>query len=379
MPDNLTLYLPLPAAEVEIGGSAVLTHGAPTIQRVGSARVILNVMAESAVSDHLRGLAGFVATQCVIRDADFLARVQRVRACVGLVIEPHVDHFVRAWAFSLARRAGGFVFDGVAFLDGDETVLAGPPLPRADASDPTYTAPDTTDPSDAPEPADANQVRLRAWGLMAVIQRAFLEDASITGEQFAEHYASLSAWIIERGVENAFDRDEQASLATNQGALDSKRASDATWLTEGLGVLAWALGVAELRAHDEEYDLFALHEALGFLDDVPPALDPPRIRARAELERKHGQLLAIHWRLREFRLRPVPIDFAGLAGRGVFDVFDIDGIPLADGDLVVHGRPISTAPAGAVQHASSIALERHRAIEWLMDARTAYSNVDTST
>lgn len=373
MPDYLTLYLPLPTSEAGVGGPG------PTMHRVGSSNVTLNPMPEAALSNHLRGLSDYATGKCLLRDEDFLARIQRVRACVGLVIEPRLDQVVRAWAFAMARRTGGFVFDGAAFVDGEDTVLAGPPPALPAISDAEDASPSADEPVDAPVPADANGVRIRAWALMAVIQRAFLEDPSITVAEFAEHHADLSRWIAERGLGQAFDIDELNLLNTPQGALDSQRASNATWLTEGLGVLGWALGVAELRSHDEEFDLFALHDTLGFLDDVPPALDPPRLRPRAELEHTRGQLLAIHWRLREYRLRPGPLDFKRVAARLSFGDSNLDGITLAGGDLAVHGRPIDSAPPDAVQHIASIALERHRAIEWVADSTKAYADVDTST
>ncbi|MES2641709.1 MAG: DUF4272 domain-containing protein [Myxococcota bacterium] len=235
---------------------------------------------------------------------------------------------------------------------------------------------------DAPQPPDAERVRGRAFALAAVIQRAFLEQASLPAEQYDEYIATLRSWIAERSLGSAFEADEQEFIDTPQGQLDPKETSDATWLSEGLGVLAWALSVADLPAHDEQVDLFALHEVLGFLDDVPPTLEPPRLRAPAELARMHGQLVGIHWRLREFRLRPGPLDFSAFAARrlafGRFDI-DLDGVALAEGDLAVDDGPLQHAHTGSVQNAASIAFERHRAIEWLADARVAYARVDTPT
>ena len=89
---------------------------------------------------------------------------------------------------------------------------------------------------------------------------------------------------------------------------------------------------------------------------------------------------ALHWRLRDFRLRPRVADFLEIAGRVPWlNEAIVRELPLVDGDLAIRGQRIDRAPADLVDTASSIAAERHLAINWLCDGPELYSEADTST
>lgn len=73
------------------------------------------------------------------------------------------------------------------------------------------------------------------------------------------------------------------------------------------------------------------------------------------------------------------MDFVAFARTAWFGPLNIEGIALAESDLSVGGVPIARAAADAIRTASSIAIERHKAFNWLLGYDEIYSEVDTST
>jgi hypothetical protein len=145
-------------------------------------------------------------------------------------------------------------------------------------------------------------------------------------------------------------------------------------------VLAWALGICDLPTHDLAADSNTLTSGVGlFAEQVPPRIEFPALKTADELSAMSGRLLGIHWRLRDFTLRPVAMDFEAFASNCWFGSFDLKGTPLVERDLSIGGVVIARAPRGAVQFAHSIARERHQAINWLCGSARRYSDVDAST
>ena len=101
------------------------------------------------------------------------------------------------------------------------------------------------------------------------------------------------------------------------GGLKESDQINATWRLEGLVVLAWALGRFEMPPHDALVSLNSLWKSLGLLDadEARTLLESPVLRTRAEIATLRNQLFALHWRLRNFSIKPAVIDFEGSAPR----------------------------------------------------------------
>jgi hypothetical protein len=108
-------------------------------------------------------------------------------------------------------------------------------------------------------------------------------------------------------------------------------------------------------------------------------LASPVLRPREEIEALRGRLFALHWRLRDYFVRPVRMDFAAFARTAPFGPLDITGLPLAKGDLALGGKAIDQADPGVFADAHSAAQERHLAVNWLYEGPRRYSEADTST
>ena len=171
---------------------------------------------------------------------------------------------------------------------------------------------------------------------------------------------------------------EAALLAAAFGTSPQQDLVDASWRSEALSVLTWALQRAELPSHDQQVDPAVVASALGFLEDHT-VLEAPALRPTPELENYSNAAFTIHWRLREFSLKPRALDFAEFCQTAWFGPLSLDGVRLVEGDLAIGKLPISRAAERDVRTAMSIAQERHQAANWLLDATSPFSETDTST
>lgn len=227
-------------------------------------------------------------------------------------------------------------------------------------------------------PPDATRVLARARVLAAIGHRGLIEQDPERARARAV-LERIRAWIAGEGLEAELEDDERARLGADAGALGPQATIDCAWRFEGAAVLSWALSLAPLPPHDRVADVAALSAALAIGRPLPDALRAPRLRGGRQLDRMREQLFAIHWRLVEQRLRPGSIDLATFARTAWFGPLEIDPATLVGGDLGLGGAPIARAPADAIARASSIARERHQAINWLSGDDPLYSEVGTDT
>ncbi|MBJ7576022.1 DUF4272 domain-containing protein [Luteimonas sp. MC1828] len=225
----------------------------------------------------------------------------------------------------------------------------------------------------------ARRVHERALALASIACRASLEQDP--GDADAEAMCRrLRDWLDATGLQATLEPGEAEVIATPLGQLARKAAIDASWRAEGLYVLAWALDLQPGLAHDRLVDPVAAAEAVGLLDDAPLARDPaPQLRGERALDTFAARQLALHWRLRDWQLRPEPMDFAAFVRECTWASLDVDDGALLDGDLAVEGARIDQADDEQLQRCLSIAGERHQAANWLLGGDPLYSNVDTST
>lgn len=228
-----------------------------------------------------------------------------------------------------------------------------------------------------PQPPSADHVARRALILAVVSCRGILE-LDPARDQAQQFWARVSAWWNHLDLASALEPEEAALLTCQFGTASRQAAVNASWRSEALAVLAWALGRAELPSHDVQVDPSAVANGLGFLQDST-VLDAPSLRSPDELAEYSNVAFTIHWRLREFSLNPGTLDFPKFCNTAWFGPLSLVGVRLLEHDLAVGGSPISRAPVELVQMATSIARERHQVANWLVDASIPFSETDTST
>lgn len=234
---------------------------------------------------------------------------------------------------------------------------------------------------DEPTPPTPERVARRALALAAVAGRALLEQEPPADPHVQETWQGVLRWIKDVGIGDELEPQEWKVLQRPLGQVEWQDALNATWRLEGLGALAWALNRYDLPPHDELVTPGQLLPAAGILnaDRAKALLSEPRLRPAAEIEAMANRLFAIHWRLRNFRLRPEAMDFAEFARTAWFGPVDITGVRLIDNDIAIGDHPIAAAPQERVRAAESAAVERHLAINWLTGNSVVYSETDVST
>jgi hypothetical protein len=231
--------------------------------------------------------------------------------------------------------------------------------------------------TDAPS---AERVARRALALAAVTARAILERDKANPET-PEIYQDLMAWVYDLSIVDELEEEERDALKQPIGQLAQQRQIDSAWRFEGLAVLAWALGRFEIPPHDQLIEFNSLWRSLGLLDRTMAGalLANPTLRSREEIGTLRNRLFALHWRLRNFHIRPNVMDFAEFARTSWFGPLDISGAPLVEGDLALGGERIDRASPDVFASAHSTAQERHRAANWLWEGPELYSEASAAT
>jgi hypothetical protein len=349
------------------------------------ARLLFKVMDEAELRDHLAGFAGFVHAKAAGDPRALIRRVQGVRQVVSATIEPgpdaagQVERLVRSLAAErralVVREIGVFDEHGHMVVDPSGAAIA-ETEPQV-AREPVLLREPVDEPEPEPTPPSAERVLRRALALATTSLRGQLEYETVQREARLQH---LREAVLRHGIAGELEPDERQLLAAGIGTPTRQQATSASWRIEGLTVLAWALGVTELPAHDQlSGPDHAVIMRWLFSATLPPQAATPTLRPAGELDAMRNHLLGVHWRLRDFGLHPRAMDFVDFARRCWFGGFDLRGLPVVDGDLAIGGVAIHRAAPEDVSRAKSIALERHQAINWLCGDAVRYSDVDTST
>jgi hypothetical protein len=228
--------------------------------------------------------------------------------------------------------------------------------------------------------------RLRCFRLMSV--RSELEQmiAAVPAEN-GELRATVVAVASEQWAQIAApalleqcSEEERHALGHEVGTWALPQIVDASWRTESAAVLAWALGYAStMPAYDEQ----------GVPKEVFANVDraPPRLRSATELGAARGLAELWHWRARTlglqrsgepvrlppgYTLEKVVAQTAGLSQqKGWFR-------PIGD-DFPAFGKPYRELDDDQMSVAMSIAMERHRAFNWLCGYAVDWDDVPTDT
>jgi hypothetical protein len=218
--------------------------------------------------------------------------------------------------------------------------------------------------------------------LVTVAARALVErDAGGSAEAEAEAMRKRwLAWLEQTGLVEHMEPFEAHVLGTPVGGLQPQQVSNAVWLAESAQVLLWALSVRELPAIDGQEHPFEVAKACEIGNPGAPLLQAATLRPLDEIERMRRTLFGVHWRIRDQQHNPGHTDMSDVAAKGIGGVpFALDGIQLGKGDLVVRDTPIQQATPELLGFVASIAMERHRAANWLVGVHPVLSRVPTAT
>ncbi|MGC4001956.1 MAG: DUF4272 domain-containing protein [Pirellulales bacterium] len=296
-----------------------------------------------------------------------------------------------ALVYAVCRHLDGVVFTPSALRDAQGRIL----IEAGGGYDPTAVLPsvpnlkvaaevegnDLDDDESEPVPPTPERVGKRALALTAVAARATLElDAPELDDPEAER-RRLLAWVATLGIDDELEPDEWKVLQRSTGKLEERDFINAMWRVEGLVVLAWALRRFEIPPDDKLVIPFDLYCAMGIYEteNARERLASVEPRSVEELTEMQTHLLMLHWRIRNYRLRPGRMDFVEFSKTCWFCKFDIQRFRIIDSDLAIGDVAINDSNDVERGKIASLALERHLAINWLMGYAQKYSVTDTST
>lgn len=226
---------------------------------------------------------------------------------------------------------------------------------------------------------DAARVAARALVLAAMSGRGMLESDDDKGRA-EERRCNMCDWLEHLGVAGEIESSEETAIRTVIGRLDQQSVLDAAWRCEGMHVLAWSLGRAELPRYDEQGGGYDVATELGFLKERPrTVLTHPSLKALPDIFHWTKTYLTVHWRLRQFSLSREPIDFAQYVAHCTWGPLTLSGVDLIEGDLSIGDQRIDRISEDQYQLMNSVARERHKAFNWLLGFEPVFSEVGTDT
>ena len=236
------------------------------------------------------------------------------------------------------------------------------------------------EPIDADSELDINlrspqEVAERLLILGTVCRRAYLEERpseAAEDDPEAERF-DLAAWLRDEGLDAAATPRESALLEAWVGRLDPEEIETASWQSESLVALGWALGwVEEMPAYDAAANPTALLERIPApWDRTETFRRGARLRSEATIAAERERAELWNWRAEasDLLLTAKAEERSALVA-AIRDVaretFTAGVLPkLTRGDFPARGLAYRDLDPEAVSELGSVARERLRALNWL--------------
>src|SRR5207245_1634446 len=237
-----------------------------------------------------------------------------------------------------------------------------------------------------------DKVAQRALCLEALLVRESLEESinvktPSAGASVLELSGRLNSWLAKEGISIYLSPREKDLVAKPLGSWTTEEIVTASWRSEALGVILWALSSIErVPPYDTEFpksqilarvDLGA--RSNGFAAKI--RLKPPRDVSQ---ERNIAELW--HWRARTAELQrkgvgpPAGWTFQQVIAQSARQAYQnrLISKPLED-DFSLFGKSYARLSEEEYHKAASISLERHFALNWLCGYSENWDETPTET
>jgi hypothetical protein len=202
-------------------------------------------------------------------------------------------------------------------------------------------------------------------------------------------YAGQIKTLRESGLWDEMDRNERDFLEADPTEIPAQALVDGNWLGESMICLLWALGYApEIPPYDQPMSA----EKRKHLAKLPTRIleETATLRPPVLIEKQRDLAELWHWRSRTRRLQedgrmPSMLDSNGLTIERVLQFSSAkaaeEGMapPPIDGDFPAFGKPYRSLTPDEFSIATSIAMERHRAFNWMCGYAPGNRWADTPT
>lgn len=225
----------------------------------------------------------------------------------------------------------------------------------------------------------ATRVAKRMYVLATLAARGLLDMNLSMGNEPACQLEELHQWYESLNLEDEAESLEKTIIYTPIKKLSEQDMINSTWGLEALSVLAWSLSYFEIPVYDELVHTDKLLHDLSFLDSIAALskIQTAELRSSDDLSRYSEEIFAYDWRMVDFRVNPKKLNFLEVKIGPA--PFDHTWAKLIDGDLAIQGKRIDKANPNDISTAQSIAVERHKASNWLQGYAQKYSHITTDT
>jgi hypothetical protein len=224
-------------------------------------------------------------------------------------------------------------------------------------------------------PPSATRVLTRAYCLAAICCRADLESSDDV-DYSVQTLRDLLEWLSAHSVLSEFEHEERRLIEAAPASLGERAVIDASWRSEGLAVLSWALGKLKLPPYDRQASAM---DAADSIDFFGRGLPKASCRKSADIQRLDRVLEGVHTRVQVFLKRQEIWNKSEAAFVSWFGEGYAEYVEIKDGDLAIRGVPVSKSSQDVLQEVLSISRERRIATGWLLGRHPAYSQVQTDT
>jgi hypothetical protein len=197
------------------------------------------------------------------------------------------------------------------------------------------------------------------------------EERSAFDHQCSERTREKEEYLLRSGVWSQMTREEKRFIRTPSQACGRQSIVNVFWMMESLECLLWALGYLPCLP---PYDVQADGDHLQLVPEGQGAesLDKATLRERDSLEHARALAELWHWRSRTRQLQERRVfpprgmtfeDIIKITAHRAAEKGDIPAV-ISD-DFPAFGRPYREITAEQYSEATSIAMERHKALNWL--------------
>jgi hypothetical protein len=231
---------------------------------------------------------------------------------------------------------------------------------------------------DIPQNADmhlrsAEAVHRRALALAYLTCRAMIDSDPDPGAKKMSD--NVLAFVEGVGLSQDLLPHQMRMLNAKFGTLSESVCVETSWLSEGMVVLAWSIGLAELPDFRTKPHPGPTAIRLGmFQPGTKARLEQAVLRDANEIEAKALTYLVLNWRIGNFILNPQDrMDLAAKLKDPRSPHLLVDEVELLDGDMAIDGLPLAGVPHDRAGEVFQIVRERFNAFKWLQGYSSQYS------
>lgn len=244
----------------------------------------------------------------------------------------------------------------------------------------------------------ARTVAYRSLCLGALLRRSGLEISMTRLSELPEEirvgwrsehegiHQRLREWLQEEKISNYFSSNEQQLIDAELGDWQQMDLINVTWRVESLGMMLWALDVVEAPYYDTQFDPDTLLEPLDLLNPTIDFIWQATLREPEIILQARDLAEMWHWRSRTTQLRkrgvtpPDGKSFDDIIRTMAEKAYAEGNIPeILDGDLPVFNKPYTQLTEDEYTAVTSIAMERHYAMNWICGYSENWDSVPTDT